>query len=390
MNSLEVQTMAEKYLQPTYARSALTLSKGKGTYVWTPEGKQYLDLLAGIGTQILGHNPDWFEKKLVKQFSLVNSSNLYYSEPQAQLAKLLTTITGLDKCFFSNSGSEGIEVAIKLARKHSGKKEIIACKNAFHGRTMGALSATWNKKYKEFCKPLVQGFKHIPYNDSLALEKAITEKTAAFLVEPIQGEAGVILPSADYLKKVSKICREKNILLILDEVQTGIARTGKLFAFQHEKIKPDIVVAAKGLANGFPIGVTIAKKGIAFDIGNQGSTYGGNAFCTQASFLTLQYILQNKLMEQAVVKGNYFQTKLKTLQKKSNLIESVHGKGLMIGITFKDQAKKFKKICEDNGVLVGVCKEKTVRLLPPLTITYSEIDQAISVFGKSLQEIQDV
>lgn len=376
MNQDETINFEKQYIMQTYGRFNLILDKGKDCYLFDKEGNKYLDLIGALATASIGYGNEEFAKILSEQAKkLVNATNLFYTEPQVVLAEKLAKLSGLKKSFFSNSGSEANEVAIKLARKYTKKTEIIAAENAFHGRTFGALSATWNKNYKEYCKPLVPDFKHIPYNDAEALEKAITDKTAAFIVEPIQGESGIIVPDEDYLKEVSEICDKKDILLIIDEVQTNM-RTGKFFAYQHNKILPDIVAVAKGIAGGMPIGITTAKQEVAdaFVPGDQGSTFGGNSLSCAAANFVIDFVQKNNLVDNAENMGDYFFKKLNALN-----VKEVRGKGLMIGVELNKDAKEFVDSCLNKKLLVNKCGDSVIRFLPPLIIKEKEIDEAVGI-----------
>jgi len=384
MNSEKIIELEKENIMQTYGRFALVIDKGKGCCLFDKEGNKYLDLIGALATASIGYGNEAFAKTLSGQAKkLINVTNLFYTEPQVVLAEKLAKLSGLNKSFFSNSGSEANEVAIKLARKFTKKTEIIAAEKAFHGRTFGALSATWNKNYKEYCRPLVPDFKHIPYNNTEALEKAITDKTAAFIVEPIQGESGIIVPSDDYLKQVREICDKKNILLIIDEIQTSM-RTGKFFAYQHNKILPDIVTVAKGIAGGIPIGITIASQKVAdaFEPGDQGSTFGGNSLSCAAANFVIDFVMKNELIEDAKNMGNYFVDKLKGLNDKT--IKEIRGKGLMIGVELNKDAKEVVDSCLKKKLLVNKCTDNVIRFLPPLIITKKEIDKAIGILGEVL------
>ncbi|MEK6868735.1 MAG: aminotransferase class III-fold pyridoxal phosphate-dependent enzyme, partial [Nanoarchaeota archaeon] len=289
------------------------------------------------------------------------------------------------KCFFSNSGTESAEAAIKLARKHTKKPGVISTKHGFHGRTFGSLSATWKEKIRQPFKPLLSNFKHVDYGNATAVEKAIGKNTGAVIVEPIQGEAGIIVPPHGYLKQLRKICDKHEILLIVDEVQTGCGRTGKFFAYEHEKIKPDIVMLAKGLANGIPIGATIAKEKIAssFKSGDHGSTFGGNPVACAAANFTIDYIIKNKLMNNAKKQGNYLINKIKSLD--SNNIKQIRGKGLMIGLNTKTNAKDIVKKCNEKGLLINSPEKNILRFLPPLVINKKIIDESLKILGSVLK-----
>jgi len=387
MNSKKIMALEKKYIMQTYSRPGFVIDHGKGCYVFDKNGKKYIDLVGGLATCPLGHGNKEFADVIKKQIEkITNPTNLYYNEEQVILAEKLAKLSGLDKCFFSNSGTEGIETAIKLTRKHTKKTEIISTKHAFHGRTLGSLAATWKKKIKDPFKPLVPGFKHIEYGNANTIEKAINKKTAAVIVEPIQGEAGIILPPKDYLKDLRKICDKHNILLIIDEIQTGCGRTGKFFAYEHNKIKPDIVVLAKGLANGIPIGVTIATENVAksFGKGDHGSTFGGNPVSCKAANFTIDYIILKKLIQNASKQGKYFMDKLNSINSKK--IKEVRGKGLMIGIEMKNNnTENIIKNCIERGLLINSASEKVLRFLPPLTLNKKIIDKSVEVLTQVLK-----
>lgn len=389
MDTQKVIRLEDKYLMRTYSRPEIVIDKGKGFYVFDKEGKKYIDLVGGLATCLIGHGNRQFAEAMKKQAEkLINSTNLYYSDEQVKLAEKLAKISSLSRCFFSNSGTEAVEAAIKLTRKHTKKTEIIAAKHGFHGRTFGSLAATDKEKIKKPFNPMLEGFKHVEFGNAKAAEKAITRNTGAIIVEPIQGEAGIVVPPEDYLKHLREICDKHNLLLILDEIQTGCGRTGKFFAYQHSKIKPDIVALAKGLGNGFPIGATIANEdvGMAFEKGEHGTTFGGNSLACRAANFTIDYVLSNSLMKNAEIQGGYFLKKLNSI--KSNLIEEVRGKGLMIGMEMKEKPDKIVKNCLDNGLLVNLTAEKVLRFLPPLIITKNTIDDAFE-FLKSAIENED-
>ncbi|MBU0614972.1 MAG: acetylornithine/succinylornithine family transaminase [Nanoarchaeota archaeon] len=358
-------TMIDNHLMSTYNQE-ICIVKGLGSYVWDDYGNKYLDLIGGIATCSVGHANPIIVKAITDQSkSIITASNLFKNEPQLKLAKKLSELSGLKYCFFSNSGTEAVETAIKLALKHTNKSKIIAMKNGFHGRTLASLSATYKAKYKKPFTDWLNNVQHVKYGDITELKQAIDKNTAAVILEPIQGEAGIIVPPKDYLSKVQELCKATNTLLIIDEIQTGNGRTGKFFCFQHENIQPDIVTIAKGLANGIPIGATLSD--LDFDIGEHGSTFGGNQLSCQVALKTVE-IMENNLKE-IEKKGEYMQKKL-----------DAYGKGLMLAfklnkpLTTKDFAKK--------GLLVNIIDNKIVRLLPPLTISYTEIDTAVKKIGE--------
>lgn len=376
----------------TYSRLEIVIEHGKGCYIFDKEGKKYIDLVGGLATCIIGHGNKELAEAVKSQIEkITNPTNLYYTEEQVILAERLAKLSGLNKSFFSNSGTESIEAAIKLARKHTGKTDIISTKGGFHGRTLGSLSATGKEKIKKPFEPMLEGFVHVEYGNADAVDKAVTQKTAAVIVEPIQGESGVIIPPRDYLNRLREICDKHNILMVLDEVQTGNGRTGKFFAFQHSGIKPDIVALAKGLANGIPIGATIAVEDVAdsFKKGDHGSTFGGNPVACKAANFTVNYIIKNKLMENAGVQGNYLLKRLRSINSES--IGDIRGKGLMIGMEIKEKsnrkagdiaAEDIVNKCIDSGLLINLTAERVLRLLPPLTINEKIIDEAIGVLRK--------
>jgi len=381
MDANKVKEIEKAHVMQTYGRFDLVIDHGKGAYVYDADGKKYLDFIGGIACTAVGHGNKEVAKAVYNQINKLGwVSNLYYTEPQAVLAQKLSQLSGLSKVFFANSGAEANEAAIKLAKRATGKTDFVVCEHAFHGRTHATLSATWKEKYKTPFKPLVEGFTFVPYNDVGAIEAAITDKTAAVMVEPIQGEAGVIVPSADYLEKVKQVCSSKGILLILDEVQTGIGRTGKFFAYQHTAIKPDIVTLAKGLANGIPIGVCISD--IEFGRAEHASTFGGNCVASAAALATIDYIEKNNLMENAVSVGEHFKESLSKLKK----VKAVRGKGLIIGVDIDADAKLVADECLKEGLLLNNAAEHTLRFLPPLTITSKEADKAVKILKKVLNK----
>ena len=386
METQKVIELEKKYIMQTYSRPILVIERGNGCYVFDKDGKRCIDLVGGLATCILGHGNKQFAEAVKKQIEkITNPTNLYYTEEQVKLAEKLAGLSGLNKCFFSNSGTESVEAAIKLTRKHTKKTQIISTKESFHGRTLGSLAATGKEKIRKPFKPLLSGFAHVEYGNANAIEKAITKKTSAVIVEPIQGEAGVIMPSKGYLKNLREICDRRSILMILDEIQTGCGRTGKFFAYEHDGIKPDIVTLAKGLANGIPIGVTIAREDIAksFEKGDHGSTFGGNPVACCAANFTIEYAIKKGLMRNADMQGSYLMKKLDSM--KSKHIKETRGKGLMIGMEMKSKASDIQKNCLENGLLVNLTAEKVLRFLPALTISRKIIDDALSILEEAIQ-----
>jgi len=384
MNSKQIKKLEKEHVMQTYSRFDLIVDYGKGSYVYSKDGKKYLDFLSGIACTPVGHgNTAVADAIALQSKKLLNVTNYYYTEPQVMLASKLSKLSGLKKCFFCNSGTEANEAAIKLAKKITGKKKFIAFEDSFHGRTTGSLSLTWKEKYKKPFLPLKPDVSFVKYDDIKALEKAISDDVAAVVIEPIQGEAGIIVPSVGYLKKVAELCKEKKVLLIVDEVQSGNGRTGKYFAYLLEGIKPDIVTLAKGLANGVPIGVCLSD--LDFDKGNHASTFGGNNLACAAANATIDFIIDNKLMENAVSIGDYFMKKLEELGKKHSIIKKVKGKGLMVGVELnKDKAKEIVDKCLKKGLLINNATDNILRFLPPLIIGKKEVDEAVKVLGDVL------
>ena len=381
MEQKEVIEKENKYLMQTYRRKQVYLVSGKGSYVYDNAGNKYLDLVAGIAVNTLGYaHPKLTAAVETAVKTLHHTSNLFYTRPQVELAEKLMKNSPFGRVFFANSGAEAVEGAIKLARKYWWQKgeekyEIITAVNSFHGRTMGALSATGQEKYQKPFRPLVPGFVHVPYNDLDALEKALTSKTAAVILEPVQGESGVYPADPAYLQEVAELCREKNILLIFDEVQTGIGRTGKLFAFEHFGVVPDIITLAKGLAGGVPIGAVLAKEEVAkaFEPGDHASTFGGNPLACTAALAVLEEVLAPGFLEEVLEKGKLFYSLLADAPG----IKEVRGYGLMLGIELNfPGAGRVSEILLGKGVLINNIGEWILRVVPPLIITREEIREA--------------
>jgi predicted acetylornithine/succinylornithine family transaminase len=386
--------LADENIMQTYKRFPLVLAQGKGQKVWDAKGKEYLDFVAGIAVCNLGHSHPGVIAALTKQLEkLTHVSNLYYTEPQARLAKLLVDNSFAERVFFCNSGAEANEAAIKLARKYAHEKlgddkfELITMKDSFHGRTMATITATGQEKFQFGFTPLLEGFSYVPFNDLSALEKAINKKTCGVMVEPIQGEGGVNIPDDDYLQGVRSICDRHNILLIVDEVQTGIGRTGKLFAYQHTGIEPDIVTLAKALGNGFPVGAMLAKEKVAqsFTPGNHASTFGGNPLAMSAALATLQIVLKENIVENSRKVGEYFLAQLTKLKEKHSIIKDVRGKGLMLAATLEVEAADIVQKCLQKGLLINSAGAKTLRFVPPLIITEKDVDQGIAILDEAME-----
>lgn len=394
----EIIEMDRKYYMNTFGdRTPVCFKYGKGINLWDIDGRKYYDFLGGIAVNAIGHSHPKLVNAIKEQAEkFIHCSSLYYIEQQARLAKLLVDISCADRVFFANSGAEANEGAIKLARIYfkkkgmPGKYEIITLKNSFHGRTLTTLAATGQEKYHKPYDPLTPKFTSVPINDINALANAVNDFTCAVMLEPIQGESGVNLITTEYIRAVRELCNEKGILLIFDEVQTGLGRTGKLFGYQHFDVEPDIFTLAKALGGGFPIGALCAKEFVAqaFEPGDHGSTFGGNPLACAAALAAIDVILSEGLVENAEKMGAYFMQKLNGLAEKYSIITQVRGKGLMIGVQFSvEKAKVIKDKCFENGYLVGNVGGFILRILPPLIITKEDIDGMIKVLDKVLQEV---
>lgn len=389
-------TQGESVLMPTYARLPLVLEKGEGAILIDVEGKRYLDFVSGIAVNGLGHCDTGLVDRLKAQSeTLLHVSNLYYNPPQIELATRLVEHSFADKVFFCNSGTEAVEAAIKLARKFAHEKmsgerfEIITARRSFHGRTMAALSATGQTKYQGGFEPLLPGFLTVPFDDIEAIEKAITARTAAILLEPIQGEGGVRIPAPSYLSAVREICDRHGILLIFDEVQTGIGRTGDLFAYESTGIMPDIMTLAKGLGGGVPIGAMLAIEKLAscFQPGSHASTFGGNPLACAAGIEVLDRLTESEaLLEHVRQQSAYLLSKLNELKSKTPVIKHIRGRGLMIAMDLAIDSLDVIKAGQERGILFNRTSEETLRLIPPLTITRLEIDRMLVVLSDILME----
>jgi acetylornithine/N-succinyldiaminopimelate aminotransferase len=389
------QDLEKEYYMPTFTRIPVTLVKGAGMKVWDDKGKEYLDFVAGIAVNALGHCHPALTKAICEQAgTLVHTSCLYYTIPQLVLAELLVRNSACDKVFFCNSGAEANEGALKLARQYgkrklAGANEIITTFNSFHGRTLMTLAATGQPKFQEAYKPMPGGFINVEYNNIEAIKKATSKKTCAIMLEPIQGEGGVNVPDKDYFKKVRALCDEKGILLILDEIQTGIGRTGPLFGYELYGIEPDIITLAKGLGGGFPIGVFMAKNAASvFEAGDHGSTFGGNPLACAAGYAVLKYILDNDILSQAKEVGYHLAYKLEQMKTQFDFVTEVRGSGLLIAMQFnKDIAADVMDACLAEGLLINKLKPNAIRFVPPLIVSKSDVDEAMNILYKVLSNI---
>ena len=381
---------------PTYKRPPFVLVKGEGCRVWDENGKEYLDFVGGIAVCALGHSSPIVTRALDEQSkTLVHVSNLYYTRPQVELARLLVENSFADRVFFCNSGAEANEAAIKIARRYTrekfgpGKHTIICMQGSFHGRTMATLSATGQSKVQIGYDPLLEGFKFVPFNDLAALRNAVDDTVCAVMLEPIQGEGGIVVPHPDYLKGVKEICREKGALLIFDEIQTGMGRTGRLFAYEHFGVSPDIMSLAKALGNGLPIGAMLSTEALssAFGPGSHASTFGGTPLVTAVSKAVLSSLLNDGWLEHCRNMGTYFMARLEELKKRHACIKEVRGLGLIIGVELDRPGAPVLEACVQRGFLINCAQEKVLRFVPPLVVTKKEIDQLIEALDAVLDGV---
>ncbi len=389
------QELEHKYFMNTVERLPVTFVRGEGARVWDEDGREYLDFVAGWAVNSLGHCHPVVVEAIVEQAqTLIQTSNQFYTIPQIRLAELLVQNSCLDKVFFCNSGAEASEGAVKLARRYgkryrNGAYEVITTMDSFHGRTLAMVAATGQPKFQQPYIPLAAGFVNVEYNSIEAIKVATTSQTCAIMLEPVQGEGGVNLPNGNYLAEVRAWCDQMGILLILDEIQTGIGRIGTLFAYEQYGIEPDIMTLAKGLASGMPIGAILAKdRASVFVPGEHGSTFGGNPVACATGYATLKFIIDNNIAGNAQRVGQYFITGLQRLEQKFQCITEVRGCGLLIAMEFSsDMAHSVVKTCLDRGLLVNRVKPNTLRFMPPLIIGNSEVDEALDILDEVLASI---
>jgi len=390
MPTEEIKEFAAKYLMQTYARQPISIVRGRGAKVYDMEGREYIDFVGGIAVNILGHgHPDLVQAIQRQAAQLIHVSNLYYTEPQVRLAQMLVDHSCADRVFFCNSGAEANEAAIKLARRYGHEKhgadrfEIITMKNSFHGRTMATLTATGQEKVQKGFEPLVPGFVYAPFNDFAAIESLVTDKTTAIMLEPIQGEGGVYVADQAYLKSLRELCTQKDILLIFDEVQTGMGRTGTLFAYEQLGVEPDIMTLAKGLGGGMPIGACLAKEAVAavFTAGTHASTFGGNPLACAAGLAVCRILIEGRVLEQARRMGDYLSKGLADFKDRHRAVRDVRGLGLLQGLEVEIDAKAVVADCLTRGVLVNATSERVLRFVPPLIITQAEIDRVLETLS---------
>jgi acetylornithine/LysW-gamma-L-lysine aminotransferase len=380
-----------RYLANVFSKKPVVLTRGKGITVWDVNGKEYLDCASSYGVAALGHcHPKIVEAIKAQADQLITCHSCYYNDKRTEFIQKLVKITpkGLDKAFLSNSGAESVECAMKLARKATGKTEIIAVMGSYHGKTMGALSVTWDKKYRDPFMPLIPDIKHVAPDNVSKIEEAINERTAAVLMEPIRGEGGIRVPPDGYLQEIRQICDKRNILLVFDEVQTSYGRTGKLFGCENWDITPDIMCLAKPFAGGLPIGITIAKENLmsTFKIGEHSTTFSGSPIVCAAGCAAIDILIEEKLAEKAALNGAYFKTQLEDLATKHRIIKEVRGLGLMLGVELRYDVYGVIAKSLDKGILLIDAGRTVVRLLPPLIITKPQIDRVIKVLDEALGE----
>jgi acetylornithine/LysW-gamma-L-lysine aminotransferase len=368
--------MEDRHTSGFYRKQPIAIVRGEGARLWDAEGKEYIDCMSGHGVTIVGHANPYVAEAIAKQARrLITCAEVFYNDKRAQLLAKLAKITppGLERAFLCNSGTEAMEGAIKIARLVTGKEKIVAAMRSFHGRTMGALSATWRKEYREPFEPLVPGFVHVPYNDPAAMEETLGEDVAAVILEVVQGEGGVIVGDGDYLRGVQALCRERGALFIADEVQTGFGRTGRMFACQHHGLEPDLMCLAKGIAGGVPMGAIMIHQRLGeMPKRAHGSTFGGNPLACAAALAAIHYTEEHKLVEQAAELGAYFLQRLREID--SPLIREVRGLGLMVGMELKRKATPYLAALAERGVLALSAGATVMRFLPPLVINWEELE----------------
>ena len=395
MPTEELREDADRYLMHTYARQPISIVRGRGSRVYDLEGREYVDFVAGVAVNVLGHgHPDLIAAIQKQSQHLLHASNLYYTEPQVKLAQALVEHSFAKKVFFCNSGAEANEAAIKLARRYAHGKygaarfEIITMLQSFHGRTMATLTATGQEKVQQGFEPLLPGFTYVPFNDLNAVEQAITPATAAIMLELVQGEGGVQVADQAYVKSLHALCRDRDILLILDEVQTGMGRTGTLFAYEHYGIQPDIMTLAKGLGGGLPIGACLATEEVAaaFTPGTHASTFGGNPLACSAALAVMRVLLEGRVLAQSRVVGQYLAKSLLELKDRLPNVKDARGLGLLQGLELTIDGKAVVTDCLNRGLLINCTMDRVLRFVPPLIITQREIDRLINVLADVLSK----
>ncbi|MGQ0809605.1 MAG: acetylornithine transaminase [Nitrospiraceae bacterium] len=395
MPTEELRQDTEQYVMQTYARLPISVARGRGSRVYDLEGREYVDFVAGIAVNLLGHgHPDLVLAIQKQAQQLLHTSNLYYTEPQVKLAKALVDHSFADKVFFCNSGAEANEAAIKLVRKYShdkygpGRFEILTMRNSFHGRTLATLTATGQEKVQKGFDPLVPGFTHVPFNDLAAIEQGLTDKTAAVMLEPIQAEGGVYVADRTYLQTLRELCRDRDVLLIFDEVQTGMGRTGTLFAYEQLGIRPDIMTLAKGLGGGVPIGACLATDPVAqaFTPGSHASTFGGNPLACAAGLTVMRVLLEDGVLDHGRLMGDYLAKGLVECKDRHRNVQEVRGMGLLQGMELQFDGKSVMMDCLSRGLLINCTMDRVLRFVPPLIITQREIDRLLEALAQILNK----
>ncbi|MBI3322207.1 MAG: aspartate aminotransferase family protein [Candidatus Omnitrophica bacterium] len=393
MRTQQIARLYDRYAIPVYNRLGIAAARAKGSQVWDAEGKLYLDLFPGWGTNALGHCHPAVVKAAREQVGrLIHMPNTFYNEPQARLSELLVKSSFPGKCFYVNSGAEAVEAAIKLARRfgHPDRREIVTLEQSFHGRTMGALAATGQSKNKQWFEPMLAGFRHVPMNDFGAMEKAANFQTVAIMLELVQGEGGIHIADKEYVRRLRKLCDERNMLLIFDEVSSGMGRTGSLFCFQQYGVTPDILLLAKPAAGGLPIGILVAGPRCSdiWEKASHATTFGGNPFAAAAALATLQTLKKPGFMAAARTQAAYLKKKLDDLKKKHPMVREVRGMGMMLGIELDRPGAPVVQAALKKGLLINCTQEKVLRLYPALTITRKEIDRGIKILGEALTAVR--
>ena len=378
--------LIDKYEVAVYPKRDVVIVKGKGATVWDEDGKEYVDCAAGIGVATVGHaNPKVVEAISKQAETLITNACVFYNDTRALFLEKLIQITppNLTRAFLTNSGTEAMEAALKFSRVSTGKTDFITTMKGFHGRTMGALSGTYKPEYRQPFEPLIPGFSFVPYNNLKKLEDAITDKTAGIILEPIQGEGGINIATQEYLEGVRALCDTHNVMMIIDEIQTGFCRTGKMFAIEHYGVQPDIMTVAKGIAGGFPVGAAICSDKVKIRFGQHGTTYGGNPLASAAGLASINFMIENSLAEEARKKGEYFVNKLRI--DELSKVREVRYKGLMIGIELKEKVQPFLQQLMDEGIIAMPAGKIVLRMLPPAVMEYEHLDKVAEVLNKILR-----
>lgn len=392
MTNQEIIDLNQRYLFPTYGRAPMALVRGEGCRVWDADGREYLDFFSSTVVTSLGHAHPRLVRAITEQAGrILHVSNLHHSEPQAHLAERLVRNSFADRVFLCNSGAEANEAAIKLARKYGsdhggGRFEIITATHSFHGRTIATITATGQEKVRHGFQPLPEGFRYTEYGEIAALESAVGPRTIAVMLEPVQGEGGIVVPPADYLRQVRDLCDRRNLLLILDEVQTGGGRTGTLFAYERFGIEPDIMTLAKGLGSGLPIGAMLAREPVAssFGPGTHGSTFGGNALCCAGANAVLDALFDDGVLDNCERQGIYLRERLEALRARHPRLVAVRGLGLLVGAVLDGPGADVVEACREAGLIINCTAERVLRLAPPLIVGRAEIDAAVEILDRVL------